>query len=856
MTDPRVSVVVCTYNRADSLRLTLASLEHLTYPSFEVVVVEGPSTDRTDRVLTAYEGVVKRVRTSERNLSAARNLGVAASAGDVMAFIDDDAVADGRWLDDLVPAFEEPEVGATGGPVFDHTGYQLQARYSLADRWGDARIEYESRRLDYLDHPDTWYFPYTIGTNSLFRRDLLVALGGFDENYAFYLDETDLCLRLVERGYRVVPSETGIVHHKFLPSGIRAENRVTVNRFNVLLSRAYFARRHGLPKSDELAMSSAFADFVKYHRADLAAHIEAGRIPAEVLDQFNRDAVEAWQAARERAEQPPLTRSRSWFDAESQPFLPFPTTACDGPRLRLCLVTEDYPPGAVPGIGRANHTLAVGLAAAGHLVHVITVGKGEHSTVDLEDGGWVHRIRTTEHGGNPVNALPQALWDRAASVLDEVRRIDSFTPVDLVQVPNWDAEGLALILDAHYRVGLYAYTPILAVSEHDVRLDPANAEIAAIADAERIGYEKAELVMVSFPATLEQLQRLYGVKIPPWRSAIVPLALPDVVMPPSEPHPDTIEVLFVGRLEPRKGIDTLLAAVPGLCASHPEVRFTIVGDDSIVGPDGRTYRQAFEATCPETIVERVRFTGPVPDEELTAELARCDIFVAPSRFESFGLMNLEAMRFGKPVVSTVVNGISAVVTDGDDGILVPPGHPIALAAALEQLITDPATRLRLGASGRRSFETRFSTEQMVDGAVASFRALLRGLPQPNRPEAAADRFDAPHPLTEVAAERQRRLLDVMRCPRCRGPVEVRSEVSTTDGRVKTGAVLCPACRTTTAAIRTFQLVFPQAGEISGTPAVQSTRLVGELGEYRMGPIGAPVYSGDGTPTGTAGPDPR
>ncbi len=471
MTAPKVSVVVCTYNRADSLQLTLASLERLAYPSFEVVVVEGPSTDHTGDVLSAYDGVVKRVHTAERNLSTARNLGIAASAGEVIAFIDDDAIPDGRWLDDLVPVFEDSEVGAAGGPVFDHTGYQLQARYSLADRWGDTHIEYGPRRLDYLDHPDTWYFPYTIGTNSLFRRDYLVASGGFDENYAFYLDETDVCLRLIERGYRVVPSEHGVVHHRFRSSSIRAENRVTVNRFNVLLSRAYFARRHGLPKSDELAMFSAFNEFVEYHQADLAAHMEASRIPPEVLDQFNRDTVEAWRAARARAKQPPLTRPRRWFGADPKPFLPFPTTPCAATRLRLCLVVDDYQDGPVAGIGRVNHALAADLAGGGHLVHVIIVGKGEPSTVDLEACVWVHRIQATEHDRSPVDALPQVLWDRAATVLDEVRRIDSFTPVDLVQVANCNGEGLALILDGHYRVCLYAYMPLLAVGNHHHRVD-------------------------------------------------------------------------------------------------------------------------------------------------------------------------------------------------------------------------------------------------------------------------------------------------------------------------------------------------------------------------------------------------
>jgi glycosyltransferase involved in cell wall biosynthesis/SAM-dependent methyltransferase len=836
VTVPSVSVIVCTYNRADSLQVTLESLQSLAYPAFEMIVVAGPSTDHTSGVLALYDGMVKLVPTAERNLSTARNLGIAAAAGQIVAFLDDDAVPDGAWLSDLVPVFDDPEVAATGGPVFDHTGYQLQARFSLADRWGDARIELDSKRLAFLDHPDTWSFPYTIGTNALFRRQQVVALGGFDENYAFYLDETDLCLRLITSGYRVVPQERGLVHHKFLPSVIRNEARVTVDRFNVVLSRAYFAIRHGLPRSDAVAMWTALTQFVKVQRVDLAAHVDAGRASSEALEQFDLDVVRAWELAQDRAGEPALTRPPDWFDAQPAEFLTFQTKQPSGRQLRICIVTHGYPPGAVPGIGRACHTLAVGLASAGHLVHVITASTIGHSTVDFEDGVWVHRITSTDHGPPPIPALPQIRWDRAGSVLDEIRRLDAFTPVDLVHVPNWDAEGLAVIRDGRYRTCLFVHTPVLAVAEHDTRLDPADPAIAALAEAERSSYESADIVMASFSATFEHLRRLYGVQISAWKSVAVPIALPDVPSPVEQVQADVVEILFVGRLEPRKGIDTLLAAVPELCARYPSVRFTLVGDDSIVAPDGLTYREAFEATQPSAVLERVRFTGPLPDEELAAAMARCQIFVAPSRFESFGLVNLEAMRSGKPVVSTLVNGVSSVIRDGEDGILVPPDNPVALGAALARLIDDPGLRFTLGASGRRSFQATFNVERMVDGVVASFQALLHGQPQPSAPRIIDPTPPGnPHPLTQVAAERQARLLEALRCPRCRHPLQLKAEVCTSEGRIKTGTLLCRPCRRTTAAIRTFQVVFREVEEIQERPTEGAARVIGDLGEHRVSP---------------------
>ncbi len=120
-----------------------------------------------------------------------------------VAFIDDDAYPDPAWIDDLLVAFDNAEVAAAGGPVFDHTGASLQARASVASRMGDSWALLDRVPGDEFDSPYSDRFVYTMGTNSLIRRDLLVAIGGFDEEYEYYLDETDVCRRLMNRGYVV-----------------------------------------------------------------------------------------------------------------------------------------------------------------------------------------------------------------------------------------------------------------------------------------------------------------------------------------------------------------------------------------------------------------------------------------------------------------------------------------------------------------------------------------------------------------------------------------------------------------------------------------------------------------------------
>jgi GT2 family glycosyltransferase len=445
----RVSVVICTWNRADSLRLALESLGYLAYPTFGVVVVAGPCTDHTNEVLEAYEGLIKVVHTSERNVSASRNLGLAAAAGEIVAFMDDDAVPDAMWLDELAEAFDRPEVAATGGPVFDHTGHRLQARYNIANRWGDARVELDARRLDFLEHPDTWEFVYTIGTNSLFRRQALIDIGGFDETFAFYLEETDVCLRLKDRGYLVLPQDRGLIHHKFLPSQIRDSQRITVDRYQVLVSRLYFAFRHGLPRSNDMKLWFAFNDFVRMHRADLLGHAHEKRIPMDAVERFDVDVDRAYAAVMEKLARTPPIRPSPWFDAQrAEPFRPFAARTAPARRYRVCLLTDSF----AEGVRR----YASGLAQLGHVVHVITGVADRHSTVDFEGGLWVHRIETSDHFYS-----------------QELGRIAGFTPIDAVQV----CDGVINDPDVHQ----YPALPPSVLSVDDAVIELGNLTAAPVA---------------------------------------------------------------------------------------------------------------------------------------------------------------------------------------------------------------------------------------------------------------------------------------------------------------------------------------------------------------------------------------
>jgi glycosyltransferase involved in cell wall biosynthesis len=183
---------------------------------------------------------------------------------------------------------------------------------------------------------------------------------------------------------------------------------------------------------------------------------------------------------------------------------------------------------------------------------------------------------------------------------------------------------------------------------------------------------------------------------------------------PIPPPSESLRILFVGRLESRKGIDVLLKAAPEVLERFPAAVLDIVGDDTIPRPDGTTYKAEFLGLdLPRDIKDRIIFHGRVEEDELVNFYAGCDILVAPSRYESFGLIFLEALVFGKPAIGCDAGGGPEVITNGKTGLLVKPGDVASLRMALSTLLANPDLRQEMGAAGRKDYQTRFTTPNMV-----------------------------------------------------------------------------------------------------------------------------------------------
>lgn len=714
------SIVINTDARRDGLDNTLRSLRYLDYRSFEVCVVYGPTPDGTKELLESYRGEVKVRHCPERNLSMSRNIGIAMAAGEYVAFIDDDAFPEAEWLRDLERGYDDAKVAGSGGRVYDHTGWRFQYGYSTADRLGNSQWDHVAPAQEF-NFPLSERFPYLQGTNASFRRSALLAIGGFDEEFEYYLDETDLCCRLVDAGYVIRQLPDGFVHHKFLPSGVRNQYRVVRNRFPVIKNKIYFSivNNHG-----HHGMNEVIADanrFISHHAEDVAMHARAGRLSGEEATQFWRDVDRAWEHGLASG----LRGQRSFLNAAKtlaleSPFVEFPRPLPDSGRKVFCFLSKEYPPGRTGGIGTYTESAAGELARLGHHVHVLSEGD---NTIDFENGVWVHRLKVKKIEPKPAIQLPvpDHIWNYAGTMREELYRIDRRRAITAVESPIWDVEGIALACDGVLPHVVSLHTTLAVwLKSHDFHLK--NAEYMdkfgrPILALERHLMLNATGIHANSKAIEESCLAAYELPAnrPPTRiihhGILDPAALPRA-FPPREQQ--TAYVLFVGRLERRKGIDVLLAALAGLLPRHPEVHCDVVGDDTVPWDEATTFRKAFADRPIAKICEgHVQFHGKVPGEAVRGFLARADILVVPSRFESFGLTVLEGFAFAKAVVATRAGGLAEIVRHRRTGILVDPDDVAGLAAALEALLAEPQLRAGLGRAARLEYEQRFSGARMV-----------------------------------------------------------------------------------------------------------------------------------------------
>ena len=409
--------------------------------------------------------------------------------------------------------------------------------------------------------------------------------------------------------------------------------------------------------------------------------------------------------------------------------------------MRVAMVSEHASPlAALGGVDAGGQNVHVGALAA-------ALGRRGIETVvhtRREDGAAPRRVAlgprvVVDH----VDAGPAAVVskDELLPYMDafsaELRASWERNPPEVVHAHFW-MSGLAA-LEAAGPLGIPVVQTFHALGvvkqRHHGPADPSPAGRLEIED--RIVAE-ADRIVATCTDELFELVRLGGDRR---RVSVVPCGVDlDRFRPdgPAEPRPQLSgparpRVLAVARLVERKGVGDVVEAL----AHVPEAELVIAG-----GPDRADLHRDPEVRRLKTlaeragVVDRVDFRGRVGRRELPALLRSADVAVCVPWYEPFGIVPLEAMACGVPVVASSVGGLIDTVTDGATGIHVPPRDPLRLAGALNALIADPGRARALGAAGARRARERYGWDRIAGATLEAYSGAVAGAQAPARREEA------------------------------------------------------------------------------------------------------------------------
>jgi D-inositol-3-phosphate glycosyltransferase len=332
------------------------------------------------------------------------------------------------------------------------------------------------------------------------------------------------------------------------------------------------------------------------------------------------------------------------------------------------------------------------------------------------------RVRLIQIPAGPAEVLPPtALFPY---VEDFTRRVARFAErseqrYDLVHSHYWlsGVAGLALAREWDVpHVTMFHTVERLKAQQYGHGVTSESPEALARIEQEGRIAACVDRIAVSTEHERDQLRKLYG--LPPSRLRIIPCGVDVRAFTPGTAAqrqmgrtalaPDGLPLLlFVGRLDPIKGIDLLLESVAQM---RTPTRLVVVGGN----PDGDPEVERLRGRAAELgIVERVRFPGAVPQRDLPCYYRAADALVVTSRYESFGLAAVEALACGTPVVAAAVGGLPSIVRDGENGLLVRWRCAGAFAERLDELVSDAELRARLAHNARRSV-ARFDWRRIGD----------------------------------------------------------------------------------------------------------------------------------------------
>jgi D-inositol-3-phosphate glycosyltransferase len=378
------------------------------------------------------------------------------------------------------------------------------------------------------------------------------------------------------------------------------------------------------------------------------------------------------------------------------------------------------------------------LGSRGYLIDIFTRFQG--SAVECVDhvtlGPNVRVIQITAGPQQPCSK--QCVWENLPQFVEGVRAFAHGEGLryDLLHSHYWLSAWVARELLADWPVPIIHMFHTLGQMKNLMAPSAAQREIAARIPVETETVQFADAIVAATPRDKSQIVELYGadqdkiVVIPcgvdlglfqpmPCKEAKGELGVPA----------EACLILFVGRVEPIKGIDTLIRAMAHIIHNDParrgQVMLCVIGGDVGDSPDrwDAELKRLHSLRQELDIADMVIFVGAQEQQTLPCYYSAADVVVVPSHYESFGMVALEAMACGKPVIASDVGGLSFIVKNGETGFLVPNNDPLALAEKIHYLFGEPAYRDLMGIAAEQAAK-RYSWPVIAEEITDLYRRFL------------------------------------------------------------------------------------------------------------------------------------
>ncbi|MEU4399401.1 glycosyltransferase family 4 protein [Micromonospora orduensis] len=427
--------------------------------------------------------------------------------------------------------------------------------------------------------------------------------------------------------------------------------------------------------------------------------------------------------ATDRAHRPTLT-SRPQVPAQPGAAVPpQPGPGVPPQTRRILMLSWEYPPVLVGGLGRHVHALSVALAAAGHEVTVVTRHSDGAPLEEYADG--VRILRAPEDPVTfPLATSSLLAWTMAFNhtLTRTALRATEAGSYDVIHAHDWLVAHTAMTLRDHLDIPLVTTIHATEAGRHQGWLpEEMNRTIHGV--EQWISSESGRVIVCS-GYMRDEVNALFG----------VPAGRVDVVANGVEPHRwrvparavaaararfagDGKLVTFAGRLVYEKGVQHLIAALPRLRERHPGLRAVIAGD----GP----YRAELEAEVHRRgLGGMVTMPGFLGGTDLPALMAASDCFAVPSIYEPFGMVALEGAAAGAPLAVAATGGLAEIIEPGTTGTTFAPHDPDGLSDAVDALLSDPDHARVMARRARRMVHDQYGWSAIAQRTAASYAAAI------------------------------------------------------------------------------------------------------------------------------------